>query len=90
MSLGYGFGANIGQTSTIFTTSGGQSGSGFTGVTAGFSDHNIRLITSIGAAPGSEFNNNCCGFQNNQLGSIVIIPSNKAAAFVHNTIGSWY
>jgi len=39
----------IGQTVTIFTTSGGLSGSGFTGVLAGICDGNIKLITDIGA-----------------------------------------
>ena len=40
---------HIGQTVTIFTTSGGLSGSGFTGVLAGVHNGCIRLITDIGA-----------------------------------------
>ena len=39
----------IGQTVTVFTTSGGLSGNGFTGVLAGIRDCTIRLITDIGA-----------------------------------------
>ncbi len=39
----------IGQTVTIFTTSGGLSGSGFTGVLIS-ADHNVvRLLSDIGA-----------------------------------------
>ena len=41
----------VGQTVTIFTTSGGLSGSGFTGVLAGVHNGCIRLITDIGAPP---------------------------------------
>jgi len=41
----------IGQTVTIFTTSGGLSGSGFTGVLAAICDGNVKLITDIGAPP---------------------------------------
>jgi len=39
----------IGQTVTIFTTSGGLSGNGFTGVLAAICDGNVKLITDIGA-----------------------------------------
>ena len=39
----------IGKTVTIFTTSGGISGSGFTGVLAGVDRGVVRLITRIGA-----------------------------------------
>ena len=39
----------LGQTVTIFTTSGGLSGNGFTGVLAGICGCTIKLITDIGA-----------------------------------------
>ena len=39
----------VGQTVTIFTTSGGLSGSGFTGVLAGVCGCTVKLITDIGA-----------------------------------------
>ena len=39
---------HIGQTVTIFTTSGGLSGNGFTGVLAGIHNGCVRLITDIG------------------------------------------
>ncbi len=125
----------IGQTVTIFTTSGGESGRGFTGVLAMVNPCFVRLITQIGPAPGCALGN-CCerpwngnvggveedicadysdgqennvggqGYNNNQgnnlggqgrascrvdnLGSIVDIPVDKIASFVHNAVGgSW-
>jgi hypothetical protein len=50
---------NIGQTVTIFTTSGGESGRGFTGVLASVNCNFVRLITQIGPAPGCALGN-CC------------------------------
>lgn len=49
----------IGQTVTIFTKSGGQSGCGFTGVILGVNECYCRLITSIGPAPGCALGNGC-------------------------------
>jgi len=51
---------SIGETVTIFTTSGGQSGSGFTGVVLAVNPCFVRLITHIGPAPGCALGN-CCG-----------------------------
>ncbi|MCL2203202.1 MAG: hypothetical protein FWB88_04620 [Defluviitaleaceae bacterium] len=51
----------IGQTVTIFTTSGGLSGSGFTGVLAGICDCTVKLITDIGAPPSCPVGSACCG-----------------------------
>lgn len=97
---------HIGQTVTIFTTSGGESGRGFTGVLASVNCNFVRLITQIGPAPGCALGN-CCDRQhgygqggNNTLpsgircdadrgfGSIVDIPVDRIAAFVHNAVGS--
>lgn len=50
---------NIGQTVTIFTTSGGESGRGFTGVLASVNCDFVRLITQIGPAPGCALGS-CC------------------------------
>jgi hypothetical protein len=50
----------IGQTVTIFTTSGGLSGSGFTGVLIAIDANNVRLINRIGAAPACPIGSNCC------------------------------
>lgn len=52
----------IGETVTIFTKSGGQSGSGFTGVVLAVSDCFVRLITRIGPPPGCALGNACTGF----------------------------
>ncbi len=52
----------IGQTVTIFTSSGGQSGSGFTGVLLAVNSVFVRLITRIGPPPGCSLGNACTGF----------------------------
>lgn len=104
---------HIGQTVTIFTTSGGESGRGFTGILASVNDRFVRLITQIGSAPGCALGN-CCeerrehhreavveverrnndidrnriDCRGDRLGSIVDIPVDRIAAFVHNSVGS--
>lgn len=143
---------HIGQTVTIFTTSGGESGAGFTGVLVSVNCSFVRLITQIGSAPGCALGN-CCderreeikeikeevcadffgegnnlansgnlgGFDNQidflggvnngtgnnrgtnnnnlgsqgratcrrfTLGSVIDIPVDKIASFVHNAVGS--
>lgn len=95
----------IGETVTIFTTSGGESGSGFTGVVLSVNNNFVRLVTSIGHAPGCALGN-CCnphgrdrfddGFRRddegrfscrgNRIGSVVDIPIDRIAAFVHNAV----
>lgn len=52
----------IGETVTIFTTSGGQSGSGFTGVVLSVNAVFVRLITRIGPPPSCAIGNACSGF----------------------------
>ena len=52
----------IGQTVTIFTSSGGQSGSGFTGVILSVNPVFVRLITRIGPPPGCSLGNSCSNF----------------------------
>ncbi|MDR2940906.1 MAG: hypothetical protein LBV08_11420 [Clostridiales bacterium] len=92
----------VGQTVTIFTESGGLSGSGFTGLLAGVSDDTVKVITCIGSPPscpvGSACNfcNRCRGGINtkpravcqpgNFLGSVTEIPLSKIVAFTHNAI----
>lgn len=55
----------IGKTVTVYTTSGGTSGCGFTGVLAAVTPTCIKLITDIGAAPACPIGSNCC---NNRYG----------------------
>jgi hypothetical protein len=50
---------HIGETVTIFTTSGGRSGSGFTGVIIAANRRIVRLVTRIGPAPGCALGNSC-------------------------------
>ncbi|MBL4934786.1 hypothetical protein JK636_03320 [Clostridium sp. YIM B02515] len=50
---------HIGQTVTIFTTSGGESGRGFTGILASVNNRFVRLIVQIGSAPGCALGS-CC------------------------------
>ncbi|HOR85384.1 MAG TPA: hypothetical protein PLL98_02750 [Bacillota bacterium] len=52
--------SSIGETVTIFTTSGGLSGSGFTGVVLAVNRCFVRLITHIGPAPSCALGS-CCG-----------------------------
>lgn len=52
----------IGTTVTIFTSSGGQSGSGFTGVLLSVNEVFVRLISRIGPSPGCALGNTCTGF----------------------------
>ncbi|QGU96596.1 hypothetical protein GOM49_17220 [Clostridium bovifaecis] len=51
----------IGETVTIFTTSGGESGSGFTGVLLSVNNCFVRLLSQIGPAPGCALGNCCTG-----------------------------
>lgn len=52
----------IGETVTIFTSSGGQSGSGFTGVVMAVNECFVRLLSRIGPPPGCSMGNACSGF----------------------------
>lgn len=53
---------HIGQTVTIFTSSGGDSGSGFTGVLMSVNPVFVRLLTRIGPPPGCSLGNSCTNF----------------------------
>lgn len=93
---------HIGQTVTVFTTSGGLSGTGFTGTLASVGGGVIRLITSIGAPPSCPVGSSCVypgqsyggfyggfgGFYGNNdwLGSITNIPICAVVSFTHNAI----
>jgi hypothetical protein len=68
----------IGQTITIFTTSGGDSGSGFTGVLLGVGRDHIRILSRLASGPGT--------YGDISLGAVTNIPVDKIAAFVHNAI----
>ena len=97
---GYGYGGILGQLSrfigetvTIFTTSGGQSGSGFTGVLIGVNPYFVTLVTGQGPAPACPLGNACGGYGGYggysgiyNTGSITNIPVYMIASFSHNTL----
>lgn len=78
----------IGQTITIFTVSGGEAAAGFTGVLLNVSNDHIKLLTEMGSPPNSSFERSCLEGEkvDVSLGSIVNIPIDKIAAFIHNTV----
>ena len=86
----------IGATVTVFTTSGGASGNGFTGVLLSVNAAFIRLVTDFGAAPmnplGDDLDNPLgVGLRNRSdscrpVGSVVDIPIDRIAAFCHNAL----
>ena len=61
MELAFDMRRFVGRTVTIFTTSGGLSGSGFTGVLACVDDRVVKLITCIGAPPCCPVGSACGG-----------------------------
>jgi len=84
----------IGETVTIYTTSGGESGCGFTGVCIKANGCFIRLVTRFGSAPSCALSNGCvcsprlsdCRNRCFSPGSVVDIPVDRIVAFVHNAV----
>ncbi|AAO35601.1 hypothetical protein K144313037_08450 [Clostridium tetani] len=92
----------VGKVVTIFTTSGGDSGAGFTGVLLAVNEDFVRLLTRMGPAPACALGNCCSGIQEGvepgqsvpggpicggtNTGSIADIPIDRIASFAHNTI----
>jgi hypothetical protein len=86
----------IGQTVTIFTTSGGASGCGFTGVLIFVNPCFVTLVNRIGTPPANPFDNsNVCdrrdfqftdSFKRHSVGSVCDIPVDKIASFCHNAV----
>lgn len=93
-----GFCNHVGETVTIYTKSGGQSGFGFTGVVLGVTNDTVRLITRIGPAPGCALGSDCTchggrrgDYRDNyrdirNIGSVVDIPLDSIAAVVYNAV----
>ena len=83
----------IGQTVTIFTTSGGASGIGFTGVLLRVNNNFVTLVNRLGSPPTNPLeeidcndmrdNNNIDDMPIFVVGSICDIPLDKIAAFSH-------
>ncbi len=55
----------IGETVTIFTTSGGTSGCGFTGVLFGVNSCFVRLVIKFGTPPASPLSESICDTETN-------------------------
>jgi hypothetical protein len=93
---------HIGETVTIFTTSGGASGCGFTGILIVVNPNFVRLITRIGAPPANPLSENICGDLENgpargrkgcggqeddfTLGSVCDIPICRIASICYNAV----
>lgn len=85
-----------GQTVTIFTTSGGVSGCGFTGVMLVVNPCYVRLVNEIGSAPTNPLSEEICGRKVRgadkkdhmvfHVGSVCDIPIDKIASFCHNAV----
>jgi hypothetical protein len=75
----------IGETVTIFTSSGGESGSGFTGVLMKVNECFVRLLSRIGPPPGCSLGNACSNFNMpvNQPNS----PCGISGGFANNRAG---
>lgn len=85
----------VGRTVTIFTTSGGASGSGFTGVVIRVNDSFVTLLTQVGTVSetvlddeastdstnDTKVNENC-----HHHGVETDIPIDRIAAFEHNVV----
>lgn len=67
----------IGETVTIFTTSGGESGMGFTGVVLSVNSTYIRLITQIGTAPVCVLGNCCSDLPRKNTGVVDSVKGNR-------------
>ncbi len=76
---------NIGRVVTIFTSSGGCSGKGFTGVLASRNSKSCKLITSLpNTSPNPFCNRNSGG--STQFGTTVEIPNDKIVAVCSSQI----
>lgn len=90
----------VGETVIIFTTSGGISGCGFTGVLLSVNCEFVRLDSRQGVAPACPLGSSCCGDLNNDnndcnnytkrgnysIGAVCDIPIDSIAAFCHNAV----
>ena len=84
----------IGQTVTVFTTSGGASGCGFTGVLLRVNPCFITLVNRLGTPPRNPLSEEICGDRRDNgrrdstpiftVGSVCDIAVDKIAAFCHN------
>jgi hypothetical protein len=87
----------IGQTITVYTTSGGVAGCGLTGVLSQCTASHITLITHIGPPPEKPKSKACrsCPYYKScleaaeklrEVGSVAEIPLHSLVIFVHNSL----
>ena len=87
--------ANVGRVVTVFTSSGGASGSGFTGLLVWANNQTVKLVTNLPSAPpnplgecgcnnGMYWNSNYCN--GSMYGSVVVIPTCQIVSFVFSEI----
>lgn len=88
----------IGQTVTVFTTGGGASGYGFTGVLLRVNPSYITLVNRLGATPANPISDIMYPDKRSTrdgkyadanvytVGSVCDIPIDKIAAFSHNAV----
>lgn len=85
----------IGETVTIFTTSGGASGCGFTGILLDVNSCFVRLMTKEGSPPANPLSKHICPELEDSehhyrkdfaLGSVCDIPVHFIASFCHNAV----
>jgi len=91
---------NLGKSVTIFTSSGGESGSGFSGVLLTADAHLVRLLSYVGAPPICPLGGSSCDtifgpwgnmndnyhFNGYPIGAITIIPIRSIVAFTQHAI----
>ena len=70
---------NLGRVVTVFTSSGGNSGKGFTGVLVSSNSRSIKLITSVPNISPNPFNNPSSSCVT-QFGTNIEIPTDKIVA----------
>jgi hypothetical protein len=86
----------IGETVIIFTTSGGASGCGFSGVLLRVNPCFVTLVNRLGTPPTNPLSEEICGERRNgreredmmihTVGSVCEIPVDKIVAFCHNAV----
>ena len=88
-SLCFEFREHIGETVTVYTTSGGRSGVGYTGLLTHVNCYFIRIVKHTGpiSCPSFSYKNkrcyNCKRYK--FCGVTTIIPIDKISAFVYST-----
>ena len=80
----------IGETVTVYTTGGGASGSGFSGVLLTANRYFIRILTRLGQGPANPYGyhqyNRNNRYPGGRVGSVCDIPIEHIVSFCHNAV----